>query len=136
MPASIRLAHPCCCADRTAGALSRSSFLLVGGAVLLHRGGEALLVGVDELLLVAGLHGEIDPGQVGGLGAVRVGDGHRDLRLVLASGHRRPAHDDFPPGPAPKRFRSAAGRLPGFVFDAGVSMPSELSAEPTGCRKP
>src|SRR5215472_3982684 len=57
-------------------------FLGVGGAVLPDRGGERLLVGVDELLFVAGLDGEEDPGQVGGLSAVGVGDGHRDLRLV------------------------------------------------------
>src|SRR6476646_11535084 len=52
----------------------------VGGAVLLDRSGERLLVGVDDLLLVAGLDGEVDPGQVAGLRAVGVRDGRGDLR--------------------------------------------------------
>src|SRR5690348_6686518 len=34
----------------------------VGGLVPLDRGGERYLVGVDDLLLVAGLDGEVDPG--------------------------------------------------------------------------
>jgi CheY-like chemotaxis protein len=34
----------------------------VGGLVLLDRGAERYLVGVDDLLLVAGLDGEVDPG--------------------------------------------------------------------------
>src|ERR1017187_3503425 len=62
--------------------------LSVGGAVLLDRGGERLLIGVDELLLVAGLDGEVDPGQVRGLGAVSVGGGRRDLRLVGGGAYR------------------------------------------------
>src|SRR5580693_3601165 len=41
-----------------------AQLLGVGGAVLLDRVVERLLVGGDELLLVAGLDGEVDPGQV------------------------------------------------------------------------
>ena len=55
-----------------------TQLLGVGGLVLPDRGVQRLLVGGDELLLVAGLDGEVDAGQVAGLGAVRVGHGHRD----------------------------------------------------------
>jgi hypothetical protein len=49
--------------------------ILVGGPVPPDRGGERLLAGVDELLFVAGLDGEVDPGQVRGLSAGGVCDG-------------------------------------------------------------
>src|SRR5260370_1858907 len=65
-----------------------AQLLGIGGLVLADRGGERLLVGVDELLLVAGLDGEVDPGQVRGLGAVGVRDGRRDLRLPRGGADR------------------------------------------------
>jgi hypothetical protein len=57
--------------------------------VLTDRGAQGLLVGGDELLCIAGLDGEVDAGQVGGLRAVRVGHRLGDLRLVLRGGQVR-----------------------------------------------
>ena len=79
-----------------------AQLLGVGGAVPLDRCAQRLLVGVDELLLVAGLDGEVDPGQVGGLSAVGIGDGRRDLRLVLRGSLLGPAPGS---GPAAERRR-------------------------------
>src|ERR1035441_638189 len=62
--------------------LELAQLLLVGGPVSLDGGGEGLLVGADELLFVAGLDGEVNPGQVRGLGAGGIRHRRRELGLV------------------------------------------------------
>src|SRR6185437_1807969 len=51
-----------------------------------YRGVKRQLVGGDDLLLVAGLDGEVDTSQIRARRALGISCGHRDLRRVLGRG--------------------------------------------------